>query len=228
MTSTYYAPHGGHPAQTELLTDRAMFTRVLRRAAARHHARHRHQQAAVLGRHPAVGDRPAAVRLRRDLLPVHRRGRPRRRQRQARARPRRRGRAVRRRGPAAAAPSATTSTSSRRAATPTSRPGSVWTLHNAGVRPGPLPLDPQGLRGRRGPRRARRRSSPATARSTPIPMPGTDGAWATSRFADPERHPARHARQHRHLPTRRVIPLRRDPRHGARALRAARARPSTG
>jgi len=25
MTSTYYAPHGGHPAQTELLTDRAMF-----------------------------------------------------------------------------------------------------------------------------------------------------------------------------------------------------------
>ena len=26
MTSTYYAPHGGHPAQTELLTDRAMFT----------------------------------------------------------------------------------------------------------------------------------------------------------------------------------------------------------
>lgn len=24
--STYYAPHGGHPAQTELLTDRAMFT----------------------------------------------------------------------------------------------------------------------------------------------------------------------------------------------------------
>ncbi len=25
MTSTYYAPHGGHPAQTELLSDRAMF-----------------------------------------------------------------------------------------------------------------------------------------------------------------------------------------------------------
>ena len=25
MTSPYYAPHGGHPAQTELLTDRAMF-----------------------------------------------------------------------------------------------------------------------------------------------------------------------------------------------------------
>ena len=24
--TTYYAPHGGHPAQTELLTDRAMFT----------------------------------------------------------------------------------------------------------------------------------------------------------------------------------------------------------
>lgn len=24
--SSYYAPHGGHPAQTELLTDRAMFT----------------------------------------------------------------------------------------------------------------------------------------------------------------------------------------------------------
>ncbi len=26
MTSTYYAPQGGHPAQSELLTDRAMFT----------------------------------------------------------------------------------------------------------------------------------------------------------------------------------------------------------
>ena len=25
MTSTYYAPHGGHPGQTELLSDRAMF-----------------------------------------------------------------------------------------------------------------------------------------------------------------------------------------------------------
>lgn len=24
--SSYYAPHEGHPAQTELLTDRAMFT----------------------------------------------------------------------------------------------------------------------------------------------------------------------------------------------------------
>ncbi len=24
--SSYYAPHGRHPAQTELLTDRAMFT----------------------------------------------------------------------------------------------------------------------------------------------------------------------------------------------------------
>jgi (S)-ureidoglycine aminohydrolase len=26
VSSTYYAPHGGHPAQTELLSDRAMFT----------------------------------------------------------------------------------------------------------------------------------------------------------------------------------------------------------
>ncbi|MBC3190624.1 (S)-ureidoglycine aminohydrolase [Pseudonocardia sp. C8] len=26
MSTTYYAPHGGHPPQTELLTDRAMFT----------------------------------------------------------------------------------------------------------------------------------------------------------------------------------------------------------
>ncbi|NPA00676.1 MAG: (S)-ureidoglycine aminohydrolase, partial [Betaproteobacteria bacterium] len=24
--TTYYAPHGGHPPQTDLLTDRAMFT----------------------------------------------------------------------------------------------------------------------------------------------------------------------------------------------------------
>ena len=26
MSRTYYAPHGGHPPQTDLLTDRAMFT----------------------------------------------------------------------------------------------------------------------------------------------------------------------------------------------------------
>ena len=49
--------------------------RGVRRAAARHDARHRHQPAPALGRHPAVGDRPAAVGLRRDVQPVRRRGR---------------------------------------------------------------------------------------------------------------------------------------------------------
>ena len=71
--------------------------RGVRGAAQGHDARHRHQQPAVLGRHPAVGDRPSAVRLRRDVLAVHRRGGQGRRQRPSRGRPGRRGSAVRRR-----------------------------------------------------------------------------------------------------------------------------------
>ena len=93
MTSTYYAPHGGHPAADRAAHRPGDVHRGLRGDPARHDARHRHQPAAVLGRHPALGDRPAALGLRRDLLPVHRRGRPRRRQRQARARSAGRGRA---------------------------------------------------------------------------------------------------------------------------------------
>ena len=78
--SGYYAPHGGHPPQTDLLTDRAMFTEayaVLPRGVMRDIVT---SNLPFWDRDPAVGDRPAAVRLRRDVLPVHRRGLPRRRQ----------------------------------------------------------------------------------------------------------------------------------------------------
>lgn len=61
-------------------------------------ARYRHQPPAVLGQHAHVGDRPPAVRLRRDLLAVHRRTGAQRWQRQTGAGSQRRGRAVRRRG----------------------------------------------------------------------------------------------------------------------------------
>ena len=51
------------------------------------HDGHRHQPAAPLGRHARLDHRPPAVRVRRDLQPVHRRGRARRRLRPAGARP---------------------------------------------------------------------------------------------------------------------------------------------
>ena len=47
-----------------------------------------------------------------------------------------------------------------------------------------VPLDPQGLPPGRGARRTCPRSSPASRTSTPIEMPGTDGAWSTTRFVD--------------------------------------------
>ena len=47
-----------------------------------------------------------------------------------------------------------------------------------------VPLDPQGLPPGRGARRTARRSSPASRTSRPIEMPGTDGAWSTTRFVD--------------------------------------------
>ena len=54
----------------------------------------------------------------------------------------------------------------------------------------------------------------------PVPMPDTDGAWATTRFVDARRPAPRHAREHRDLPTGSVDSVRRDPCHGTWALRA--------
>ena len=91
----YYVPDRRAPGQTELTHRPGRLHHGVRRPPARHPARHHRQPAAALGRHPAVGAGPAAVRLRRDLQPVRRRGGPRRRLRPARGRPRRRGRALR-------------------------------------------------------------------------------------------------------------------------------------
>ena len=64
-------------------------------------------------------------------------------------------------------------------------PGSDWTLRNAERRRGALPLDPQGLRARRGHRGARRPSSPARPPSTERRCPAREGRWTTQRFVDP-------------------------------------------
>ena len=53
--STYYAPHGGLPPQTELLTGRAVFTEAYAVIPQGRDARHRHQLPAVLGRDPRSG-----------------------------------------------------------------------------------------------------------------------------------------------------------------------------
>ena len=83
-----------------------------------------------------------------------------------------------------------------------------------------IPLDPQGLPAGRRPRRARRPSSPASRTSTPIPMPGTDGAWSTTRFVD-----IADLRHDMHVnivsfAARRCDPVPGDARDGARPLRA--------
>ena len=51
------------------------------------------------------------------------------------------------------------------------------------------------------------------------PMPDTDGQVADQPVRRPGRPAPRHARQHRDVRARRGDPVRRDPRHGARALR---------
>ena len=80
---TYCVPRGGLPPQTALTTDRARSSpRRTPCSRAARMTRHRRQPyLPALGRHPAVGAGPAAVRLRRDLQPVRRRGRARRRHR---------------------------------------------------------------------------------------------------------------------------------------------------
>ena len=200
---TYWVPRGGLPPQTDLTTDRARLHRGVRRAAARHHARHRRQPAAALGRHPAVGDRPAAVRLRRDLLVVRRGGGARRRDRAARRRPRRGGGALRRRrdgprstvdgiDPPRSGPAATRSCRRGRA-------GRCATTGRRRPRPSTGSARPtSGSTASRCPSRSSTHEDDVAAE----PMPDTDGAWGTQRFVDPARRAARHARQHRQLRAR--------------------------
>ena len=184
MTTTYYAPHGGHPDQTQLLTDRAMFREsyaVLPRGTMRDIVT---SLLPFWDDTPAVGAGPAAVRLRRDLLPVHRRGGPRRWQRQTRTRPAGRGGRVRGRG------SGGVDGRRRRA-----RPGHRRLRLPAGR----VDLDPAQSGRRSGARFHWIRKAyesvdgleapPAFVTSDAeveaVAMPGTEGRWKTSRFADP-------------------------------------------
>ena len=74
MPAHYYAPHRRPPGPGPAAHRPGDVHRGLRRAAARHDARHRRQLPAALGADAAVGAGPAAVGLRRDLLAVPRRG----------------------------------------------------------------------------------------------------------------------------------------------------------
>ncbi len=128
VTMGYYVPRGGLPPQTDLTTDRAVFTEAYAVHPARHPARHHRQPAAALGGHPVVGAGQADVGIRRDLCAVRRRDRPRRRLRAARARPGGRGGAVRGGRDHPPRRSTASTTCSGPAGTPSRRPGCAWTV----------------------------------------------------------------------------------------------------
>ncbi len=167
-----------------------------------------------------MGARPAAVGVRGDVLAVHRRGRLLVVARIARSRIR----APKRRCSSSMAPSSSRSRASRTSSNP-----------------GDTPTCPPAAPGRCTTARPGRRRFTGSARRTsrvagldapepvianereiePVAMPDTDGAWATTRFVDPGRSAPRHARHDRDPAARRVDPVRRDARDGARPLRAA-------
>ena len=72
---TYYVPKGGLPPQTALTTDRARFTEAYAVIPARTLSDITASYLPGWERHADVGAGPAAVRLRRDVQPVRRRGR---------------------------------------------------------------------------------------------------------------------------------------------------------
>jgi (S)-ureidoglycine aminohydrolase len=183
MTNPYYAPRGGHPGQTELLTDRAMFTEayaVLPRGTMRDivtsHLPHWDGMRMWVLARPLSGfaetfsqyvvevatgggsDRPESDRQAEAVLFV-----------------------VEGRARLTVDDAEHELAAGGYAYLPA---GQAWTLHN----PGDTPLRFHWIR------KAYERvegleAPPAFVTSdqevTPIPMPGTDGRWATSRFVDP-------------------------------------------
>nr|WP_257956867.1 (S)-ureidoglycine aminohydrolase [Nocardioides sp. B-3] len=130
-----------------------------------------------------MGDCPTAVRLRGDVLAVHRRGLPGRRQQQARARPGSRGCRLRRRGRAHVDPRGEQHelATGGYAFLP---PGCSWTLHNTS----------EGTATFHWIRKAYRvvegidLPEAFVTNELDVPageMPETNGAWTTQRFADP-------------------------------------------
>jgi glyoxylate utilization-related uncharacterized protein len=80
MTRTYYAPHGGLPPQTDLITDRAVFTEAYAVIPKREFSDIVTSYLPQLGQDPAVDHRTTAVRFRRDILAIHHGSAARRRQ----------------------------------------------------------------------------------------------------------------------------------------------------
>ncbi len=134
--------------------------RGVRRAPARHDARHRHQPAAPLGRHPAVGHRPAAVAASPRRSPsTSSRSRPAAAATAPSRDPGAEGVLFVVDGAARARPiDGDRTTSCGRAATPTCRPGAAGRCATTPAPTGDVPLDPQGLRARSTASTSRRRS----------------------------------------------------------------------
>ena len=65
MSTYFYAPTGGLPPQTQLLTDRAVVKEAYTVIPQGRAARHRHEQPARLDQDPRLDHRPAHRRFRR-------------------------------------------------------------------------------------------------------------------------------------------------------------------
>ena len=184
MTGTYYAPTGGHPAQTELLTDRAMFREsyaVIPRGTMRDIVTSRlpfwdDTRLWVLAR-PLSGFAETFSQYIVEVSPGGGSDRP-------ETDPQAEGVLFVVEG----ALVLTLGADEHRLETggyaflPA---GSTWTLRNRGTEPGRFhwvrkayePVDGLDAPGA---------FVTSDAAVTPVPMPGTNGAWATSRFADPD------------------------------------------
>ena len=187
LTRTYYAPQGGHPGQTELLTGRAVFTEAYAVIPKGVMQRHRHQRPAVLGgdtrlwilSRPLSGFAETFSQYIMEVAPGGGSDRP---------EPDAGAEGVlfvvegeltvddRRAQPCACS----------RAALPTCRRPAAGRCATTAPSAARLPLDPQGLRARR---RASTPPEPLFANEqddrSRSPMPDTEGRWATTRFVDP-------------------------------------------
>ena len=184
MTSTYYAPHGGHPDQEELLTDRAMFREsyaVLPRGTMRDIVTSKlpfwdHTRLWVIAR-PLSGFAETFSQYIVEVSPGGGSDKP-------ELDPQAEGVlfVVEGRVQLVIEEDKYTLDAGGYAYLPA---GSHWTLHNDGVEPARFHWVRKAYEAVEG-----LEAPPAFVTSDAeveaIPMPGTDGRWATSRFADPE------------------------------------------
>jgi (S)-ureidoglycine aminohydrolase len=184
MTSTYYAPHGGHPDQEELLTDRAMFREsyaVLPRGTMRDIVTSKlpfwdHTRLWVIAR-PLSGFAETFSQYIVEVSPDGGSDKP-------ELDPQAEGVlfVVEGRVQLVIEEDKYTLDAGGYAYLPA---GSHWTLHNDGVEPARFHWVRKAYEAVEG-----LEAPPAFVTSDAeveaVPMPGTDGRWATSRFADPE------------------------------------------